>query len=197
MKFSSVRFFGAVNKVAQWHVHGSAISSSLCTLQWLISTIRAIFMIHKPTNRFSRCKGQSRCTWSRNQMADSSNFPSEISEGRRTPFWRIPWLCYGYFSRINNGNLDWVANKRFEISKFKFKFPRARTYEIIGLVLGCIDAKFCKSIFVGKLLTRSTRCTYVAPLRCQNFSKTVLISLVKLNSKNENSIHAPRAARGF
>ena len=39
---------------------------------------------------------------------------------------------------------DWVANKRFEISKFKFKFPRARTYEIIGFVLGCIEAKFCK-----------------------------------------------------
>ena len=38
----------------------------------------------------------------------------------------------------------WVANKRFEISKFQFKFPRARTYEIIGLVLGCIEAKFCK-----------------------------------------------------
>ena len=30
----------------------------------------------------------------------------------------------------------WVANKRIEISKFKF--PRARTYETIGLVLGCI-----------------------------------------------------------
>ena len=25
----------------------------------------------------------------------------------------------------------WAANKRFEISKFKFKFPRARTYERI------------------------------------------------------------------
>ena len=24
----------------------------------------------------------------------------------------------------------WAANKRFEISKFKFKFPRARTYEL-------------------------------------------------------------------
>ena len=34
----------------------------------------------------------------------------------------------------------WVANKRFEISKFKFKFPRARTYEIIGLVLGCTSS---------------------------------------------------------
>ena len=55
--------------------------------------------------------------------------------------------------------LHWVANKRFEISKFKFKFPRARTYEIIGLVLGCIEAKFCKQILVGKLSPRSTQCT--------------------------------------
>ena len=38
----------------------------------------------------------------------------------------------------------WAANKRFEISKFKFKFPRARTYEMIGLVLGWTEAKFCK-----------------------------------------------------
>ena len=37
-----------------------------------------------------------------------------------------------------------AANKMFEISKFKFEFPRARTYEMIGLVLGCIEAKFCK-----------------------------------------------------
>ena len=35
-----------------------------------------------------------------------------------------------------------VANKRFETSTFKF--PRARTYEMIGLVLGCIEATFCK-----------------------------------------------------
>ena len=41
-------------------------------------------------------------------------------------------------------NVTWVANKWFEISKFKFNFPRARTYEIIRLVLGCIEATFCK-----------------------------------------------------
>ena len=28
--------------------------------------------------------------------------------------------------------LTWVANKRFEISKFKFKFAIARTYEMRG-----------------------------------------------------------------
>ena len=31
-----------------------------------------------------------------------------------------------------------------------------------GLVLGCIDADFCKQILVGKLLTRSTRFTNFA-----------------------------------
>ena len=35
----------------------------------------------------------------------------------------------------------WAASKRLEISSFNFKFPRARNYEIIGLVLGCIEAK--------------------------------------------------------
>ena len=29
------------------------------------------------------------------------------------------------------GMVGWATNKRFEISKFKFKFPRARTYELI------------------------------------------------------------------
>ena len=35
-----------------------------------------------------------------------------------------------------------MPSERFESSKFKF--PRARTYQIIGLVLGCIEAKFFK-----------------------------------------------------
>ena len=34
----------------------------------------------------------------------------------------------------------WATNKRLETSKFKFKFPRARNLEVIGLVLGCIEA---------------------------------------------------------
>ena len=41
-------------------------------------------------------------------------------------------------------NAGWVANKRFEISKFKFKIPRAQNFRTSGLVLGCIEAKFCK-----------------------------------------------------
>ena len=34
-------------------------------------------------------------------------------------------------SRYSMLKAGWAANKRFEISKFKFKFPRARTYELI------------------------------------------------------------------
>ena len=37
----------------------------------------------------------------------------------------------------------WVANKRFVSSRVKFKFARARHLEKIGLVLGCVEAKFC------------------------------------------------------
>ena len=29
------------------------------------------------------------------------------------------------------GWVPWAANKRFEVSKFEFKFPRARIYELI------------------------------------------------------------------
>ena len=38
--------------------------------------------------------------------------------------------------RIRTDSRTWVANKRFVSSTFKFKFPRARNLEIIGLVLG-------------------------------------------------------------
>ena len=32
---------------------------------------------------------------------------------------------------LQSATKAWVANKRFEVSKFKFKFPRARTFELI------------------------------------------------------------------
>ena len=38
--------------------------------------------------------------------------------------------------------VHWAAKKRFEILKFKCKFSRARTFELLGLVLGCIEAEF-------------------------------------------------------
>ena len=41
---------------------------------------------------------------------------------------KLPEL--GYEKKLYNAN--WAANKRFEISKFKFKIPRARTSELQG-----------------------------------------------------------------
>ena len=64
--------------------------------------------------------------------------PLEISAKDVRGLWRI---CNTYGDLVD---VTWVANKRFEISKFKFKFPRARTYEMMGVGLGCIEAKFCK-----------------------------------------------------
>ena len=46
----------------------------------------------------------------------------------------------GFIDTEELGGVLWAANQRLETSKFKFKFPRARNLEIIGLVLGCIEA---------------------------------------------------------
>ena len=53
-------------------------------------------------------------------------------------------------------NVDWVANKRFEISKFKFKFSNP-----------CSPAGYFKYFFSGKLVQRfgSTKETVTAILR--------------------------------
>ena len=51
-------------------------------------------------------------------------------------------VCQGA-TKGNSGIVHWAANRRFEISKFKFKFPRARTYELIR-ARSRLEAKFCK-----------------------------------------------------
>ena len=40
--------------------------------------------------------------------------------------------------------VDWAANKSFEISKFEFKFPRARTYELIRVRSRLYRSQICK-----------------------------------------------------
>ena len=40
---------------------------------------------------------------------------------------------------------NWAANKSLEISKFKFKFPRARTFEFFRDRSPLHQAKFCAS----------------------------------------------------
>ena len=52
-------------------------------------------------------------------------------------------------------SLGWEIRGRFGIEPYS-DFS-AKWANFIGLVLFCIDAKFCNKIFVGKLLTRSTR----------------------------------------
>ena len=63
--------------------------------------------------------------------------------------------------------------ERFDAVKFGI-FQRNLS-NVRGLVLFCIDAKFCKKVFVGKLLTRSTRfacfCTAQTSIFQQNVSK--------------------------
>ena len=68
--------------------------------------------------------------------------------------------------------------ERFDIEPYSdFSAKRAN---FRGLVLCCIDAKFCKKIFVGKLLTRSTRfacfCTAQTSIFQQKFVKLFGIS---------------------
>ena len=49
-------------------------------------------------------------------------------------------------------NVSWAANKRFEVSEFKTLNSNSGELELTnfpGLVLGYIEAKFCKQILVG------------------------------------------------
>ena len=66
----------------------------------------------------------------------------------------------------------------------------AKCANFIGLVLFCIDAKFCKKIFVGKLLTRSTRftcfCTAQASICLQMFVDFWSFSKLEIQSGKEN-----------
>ena len=59
--------------------------------------------------------------------------------------------------------------ERFDIEPFS-DFS-AKWANVIRLVLFCIDAKFCKKIFIGKLLTRSTRFTCFCTAQTSIFQK--------------------------
>ena len=53
----------------------------------------------------------------------------------------------------------------------------------IGLVLFCIDAKFCKKIFVGKLLTKSTRFTCFCTAQTSIFQKKIVNIFSRMNDE--------------
>ena len=62
--------------------------------------------------------------------------------------------------------------ERFDIEPYS-DFS-AKWSNFTRLVLCCIDAKFCKKIFVGKLLTRSTRLTCFCSAQTAIFQKKIV-----------------------
>ena len=86
--------------------------------------------------------------WSRD--AESATDPSPLSAQPQMRSW-CPRSVPSLRRRMNN-DLNFPPN--FE-----------------GLVLVCIDADFCKWILVGKLLTRSTRCTCFCTAQTSIFQK--------------------------
>ena len=71
--------------------------------------------------------------------------------------------------------------ERFDIEPFS-GFS-AKWANFIGLVLFCIDAKFCKKIFIGKLLTRSTRFTCFCTAQTSIFQK-IFVKLFRIFRQN-------------
>ena len=61
--------------------------------------------------------------------------------------------------------------ERFDIGPYS-DFSAKRS-NFIRLVICCIDADFCKKIFVGKLLTRSTRCTCLCTAQTSIVQETI------------------------
>ena len=107
-------------------------------------------------------------------------------------YWRLDFLKASSFVYLQNSIRFEFRNFKVQSSKFKFKFPRARTYEMIGLVLGCIEAKFCKWILLGNLLPRSTRCTPlhrfgIESLHCSLLSKFSL-EIADIFAEEKNKI---------
>ena len=75
----------------------------------------------------------------------------------------------------------WTLVERFGIepySDFSSKWSNC-----VRLVLCCIDVKFCKKIFVGKLLTRSTRFTCFCTAQTSIFQK-IFVKLFRIFRQN-------------
>ena len=64
-----------------------------------------------------------------------------------------------FTNNIGQDVVYWAANKRFEFSKSKFKFPRARTYELVRARSRLYRSQILQVICVGKLWPTSTKCT--------------------------------------
>ena len=67
------------------------------------------------------------------------------------------------------GGLAKTLVERFDVEAYSDFLSKWSNF--IRLVVCCIDAKFCKKIFVGKLLTRSTRFTCFCTAQTSIFQK--------------------------
>jgi len=82
-------------------------------------------------------------------------------------------LSHGKLASFKCPKEYWVANKRFEISKFKFKIPRARTSELHGSFSAVSKPNFARSSSRSERSVRptssragtSTRPSVVTPAR--------------------------------
>ena len=73
---------------------------------------------------------------------------------------RLCDVCRGKSTLVERFDIEPYSDFSVKLSNF------------IGLVLSCIDAKFCKKIFDEKLLTRSTRFTYCCSAQTSKFQQT-------------------------
>ena len=109
------------------------------------------------------------------------SFTSKILKEKRRQVARPPRRCEGPLQdhRRRRGGpepagdgheRDGEGTPGLPVSGSKFQSLNSNSRELkltnlLGLVLGCIKAKFCKKILVGKLSPRSTRLHTFAPLR--------------------------------
>ena len=147
-------------------MHALSISVSGCIpnrfsiiIVWLKFVAKSC-MFPKSTDREEKHAIWAQAVW---HLADNL--------ARRWATWERSKKTTSTRSRGSRGSSlrSWVANKKLEISNFRMinQIPESSKYRynailpenFTGLVLGCIEAKFCKQILVGKVSPRSTQCT--------------------------------------
>ena len=120
----------------------------------------------------------------RNHCSSSLTAPP----GARRPMrvgWRFSGVRFGVPSKVGRSKdwskgkwSNWVANKRLEISNFKFKFPRARNREIIRYYRQTLQGSFSavsKPKFASKYSLESSR---------RDLHNALLCTVLESNPKN-------------
>ena len=85
--------------------------------------------------------------------------------------------------KASDVSFDWVLNRPPDILYFENGFRRRPKYQNInfgGLILGCIEANFCKKIGVFKLSPRSSSCTLFCRSQTSNFQQKKSKNFLKI-----------------